>query len=136
MLQLEPTTLFYHDLTFRLIDKSSAGLIDNWAAKIPSAQGNSVRSARSKTGSRLGGSTTVGSSNDKVSSERRKPVATSLTKPQNPPGSRSYNKDVFNINTSDEEYLASSTRTQIKKERKDSVSAFHIHYNGGDYRII
>ena len=38
MLQLEPTTLFYHDLTFRLTQKSSqaaSGLIDNWVAGIP-----------------------------------------------------------------------------------------------------
>jgi hypothetical protein len=70
MLQLEPTTLFYHDLTFMLIDKSSAGLIHNWATKISSVHSNSARSARSsQTGSHLSGSTAVASAKDKVSSE-------------------------------------------------------------------
>jgi hypothetical protein len=40
-MQLETTTLFYYDLTFRSFDKSSAGIIRNWATQVLPREKNS-----------------------------------------------------------------------------------------------
>jgi hypothetical protein len=107
MLRLEPTTLFYYNLTFRSFDKANqAGLINDWVADIaPGKVGKSkatgsVRSATTKS-STLVSTTNKGKSKVPARKSKLKPLSEPLRL----------------ITTSDEEWLRSGP-----KQPKNSAS--------------
>jgi hypothetical protein len=123
MLQLEPTTLFYYNLTFRSFDKSVNGFIDNWASDLPppgSATGRSKVSKSAITGkistSRYSTPTSAAAAKGKAkvkakvlstagkSESRLKPISEPLRL----------------LDTSDEEYLRGD------KQTKNAVSCLNL----------
>jgi hypothetical protein len=135
MFQLEPTTLFYYNFSSSAFDKSSAGLIDNWAASVKSVRSTSSGSIQAGSGSRVpvaqagskkSESTLVSSKATKVNaqirkSKNRKPISEPLAL----------------VDISDEEWLNgkdSAVSTQAK--HSVSTSQFIVYCNGVIYTYI
>jgi hypothetical protein len=109
MLQLEPTTLYYYNLTLRSFDKSVDGFINNWASDLPLPDGTKSKSKSVISKLSTAKSSTLARASAASAKGKAKIVSKSKVKPSFEP--------LRLINTSDEEYLRGDN-----KPSKNSVS--------------